>query len=77
MASTDMQAVGLPAPPKRICILVEPSPFTYVCGYMNRYRNTIRYLKELGCEVLIVTPGKVRPGGRGDFQDVWHVPHCA
>ncbi|KAL6780234.1 SQD2 [Auxenochlorella protothecoides x Auxenochlorella symbiontica] len=58
VASTDMQAMGLPAPPKRICILVEPSPFTYVCGYMNRYRNTIRYLKELGCEVLIVTPGK-------------------
>lgn len=49
---------ALPAPPKRVCILVEPSPFTYVCGYMNRYRNTVRFLQEAGCEVLLVTPGK-------------------
>jgi hypothetical protein len=27
---------------------------------MNRYRNTIRFLTEAGCEVLVVTPGKVR-----------------
>jgi sulfoquinovosyltransferase len=54
----------MPAPPKRVCILVEPSPFTYVCGYMNRYRNTIRFLTEAGCEVMVVTPGKgvVLPG---------------
>lgn len=39
--------------------MVEPSPFTYVCGYMNRYRNTIRFLVEHGCEVLVVSPGKV------------------
>lgn len=44
--------------PRRVCIMVEPSPFTYVCGYMNRYRNTIKYLTELGCEVLIISPGK-------------------
>jgi sulfoquinovosyltransferase len=37
--------------------MVEPSPFTYVCGYMNRYRNTIRYLVEAGVQVLVVTPG--------------------
>ena len=28
---------------------------------MNRYRNTIRFLVEHGCEVLVVAPGKVRP----------------
>lgn len=44
--------------PKKVCIMVEPSPFTYVCGYMNRYRNTIKFLTELGCEVLVVAPGK-------------------
>lgn len=43
--------------PRRVCIMVEPSPFTYVCGYMNRYRNTIRFLTEAGVEVLVVTPG--------------------
>jgi hypothetical protein len=45
--------------PKRICFMVEPSPFTYVCGYMNRYRNTIRFLTEAGCEVLVITPGEM------------------
>ena len=43
--------------PRRVCIMVEPSPFTYVCGYMNRYRNTIRFLTEAGVQVLVVTPG--------------------
>jgi sulfoquinovosyltransferase len=37
--------------------MVEPSPFTYVCGYMNRYRNTIRFLTEAGVEVMVVCPG--------------------
>lgn len=30
--------------PKRICIFVEPSPFTYVCGYKNRYDIRTRLL---------------------------------
>lgn len=46
-----------PRRPQRVVIMVEPSPFTYVCGYMNRYRNTIRFLIEAGVEVLVVTPG--------------------
>ena len=25
---------------------------------MNRYRSTVRFLVELGCEVMVVTPGK-------------------
>jgi len=44
--------------PKRIAILVEPSPFTYVSGYKNRFCNTIKYLVEAGCEVMVVTTGK-------------------
>lgn len=47
--------------------MVEPSPFTYVCGYMNRYRNTIRFLQEAGCEVLVVTPGKGMSMPGSDF----------
>jgi sulfoquinovosyltransferase len=43
---------------QRVCIMVEPSPFTYVCGYMNRYRNTIRFLVQSGCEVMVVAPGR-------------------
>lgn len=50
---------GLPKGPASMCAC------SYVCGYMNRYRNTIRFLTEAGCEVLVVTPGKVGDvGGR-------------
>jgi sulfoquinovosyltransferase len=45
--------------PKKVVVLVEPSPFTYVCGYQNRFRNLIRYLKEAGTEVLVITPGRL------------------
>jgi len=44
--------------PKRIAILVEPSPFTYVSGYKNRFCNTIKHLVEAGCEVMVVTTGR-------------------
>jgi Glycosyltransferase Family 4 len=32
--------------PLRICILVEPSPLTYVSGYANRYQALLQYLHE-------------------------------
>jgi len=56
--------------PKRVCIFVEPSPFTYVCGYKNRFCNLIRYLREAGCEVLVITtgPGIVLEGDAGREQ---------
>lgn len=43
--------------PRRIAIFVEPSPFTYVCGYGNRFTNTIRCLVDQGCHVLVITTG--------------------
>ena len=51
-------AGGAAAVPKRVALFVEPSPFTYVCGYKNRFQTLIRYLKEQGTEVLVITPGK-------------------
>jgi hypothetical protein len=30
----------------RLLILVEPSPFTYVCGYSNRFQELFRYLQK-------------------------------
>ncbi|KAJ7562219.1 hypothetical protein O6H91_03G059600 [Diphasiastrum complanatum] len=47
--------------PRRIALFVEPSPFAYVCGYKNRFQNFIRYLREMGDEVLIVTTHKGLP----------------
>ncbi|KAG0567518.1 hypothetical protein KC19_7G140700 [Ceratodon purpureus] len=41
--------------PRRVVLFVEPSPFSYISGYKNRYQNFIRYLRELGDEVLVVT----------------------
>ncbi|XP_024385518.1 sulfoquinovosyl transferase SQD2 [Physcomitrium patens] len=41
--------------PRRVVLFVEPSPFSYISGYKNRYQNFIRYLRQLGDEVLVVT----------------------
>ncbi|XP_031275315.1 sulfoquinovosyl transferase SQD2-like [Pistacia vera] len=43
------------ARPRRIALFVEPSPFAYVSGYKNRFQNFIRYLREMGDEVMVVT----------------------
>ncbi|KAH7842763.1 hypothetical protein Vadar_008882 [Vaccinium darrowii] len=42
-------------PCRRIALFVEPSPFAYVSGYKNRFQNFIKYLREMGDEVLVVT----------------------
>ncbi|KAJ7950171.1 sulfoquinovosyl transferase SQD2 [Quillaja saponaria] len=47
--------------PRRIALFVEPSPFAYVSGYKNRFQNFIRYLREMGDEVLVVTTHKGVP----------------
>ncbi|KAF1888417.1 hypothetical protein Lal_00011187 [Lupinus albus] len=41
--------------PRRIALFVEPSPFSYISGYKNRFQNFIKYLREMGDEVLVVT----------------------
>jgi sulfoquinovosyltransferase len=41
--------------PFRICILVEPSPLTYVSGYANRFQALLRYLCEVQDAVEMVT----------------------
>ncbi|KVH94878.1 Glycosyl transferase, family 1 [Cynara cardunculus var. scolymus] len=41
--------------PRRIALFVEPSPFAYVSGYKNRFQNFIKYLREMGDEVMVIT----------------------
>jgi len=48
-------------PKRRIALLVEPTPFTYVSGYKNRFQTMIRYLKEAGDEILVITTGPDAP----------------
>lgn len=51
----------VPPPPRRVAILVEPSPFSHVSGYQNRFQNLIRGLRDHGDSVLVVTPDKNPP----------------
>ncbi|KAJ3680749.1 hypothetical protein LUZ60_015238 [Juncus effusus] len=41
--------------PRRIALFVEPSPFSYVSGYKNRFQNFIKHLREMGDEVIVIT----------------------
>ncbi|GMI01086.1 hypothetical protein TrST_g9322 [Triparma strigata] len=42
-------------PPMKIALLVEPTPFNYVSGYSNRYNEMLRYIKQAGDDVSILT----------------------
>mmetsp|Transcript_2082 Transcript_2082/g.6324 ORF Transcript_2082/g.6324 Transcript_2082/m.6324 type:complete len:544 (+) Transcript_2082:59-1690(+) len=43
--------------PLKVALLVEPTPFTHVCGYANRFKEMLRYFREFGnTEVRIATP---------------------
>ena len=35
-------------PARRVSLLVEPTPFTHVSGYSNRFKEMLRFLKEGG-----------------------------
>lgn len=42
-------------PPRKICLMVEPSPFSHVSGYANRFNEMLRFLAKAGDEVEVVT----------------------
>lgn len=42
--------------PLKILLLVEPTPFNYVSGYANRFKEMLKHLKHVGDEVRIITP---------------------
>lgn len=44
------------AVPMRVQLIVEPTPFTHVSGYANRFKEYLRYQKKAGAEVSIITP---------------------
>lgn len=43
-------------PPRRIALLIEPSPFTHTSGYSSRFKNLLLQLREAGDEILVITP---------------------
>jgi hypothetical protein len=49
MSPSSLDHITIESPPRsplRLSVLVEPSPFTYVCGYSNRYQALFRYLQQ-------------------------------
>lgn len=45
-------------PPLKILLLVEPTPFNYVSGYANRFKEMLKFLHTAGDEVRILTADK-------------------
>jgi sulfoquinovosyltransferase len=43
------------SPPRKICLMVEPTPFTHVSGYSNRFNEMLRYLSKANDHVDILT----------------------
>ena len=42
-------------PPRNICLMVEPTPFTHVSGYANRFKEMLKFLKKAGDNVDVLT----------------------
>jgi hypothetical protein len=48
-------------PPRRICLMVEPTPFTHVSGYANRFKEMLKFMEKAGDEVDILTVDSKTP----------------
>lgn len=45
-------------PPLKIALLVEPTPFNYISGYANRFKEMLKFLRQAGDDVEILTADK-------------------
>jgi len=49
-------------PPRKVCLMVEPTPFTHVSGYANRFQEMLKYMKKAKDDVEILTvDAKTKP----------------
>jgi len=48
-------------PPRKICLMVEPTPFTHVSGYANRFGEMLKFLAKAGDEVEVLTVDSTTP----------------
>eukprot|EP00804_Cyclotella_cryptica_P023168 CCRYP_000371-RA/>CCRYP_000371-RA protein AED:0.05 eAED:0.05 QI:348/1/1/1/1/1/3/259/490 len=48
-------------PPRSIALLIEPTPFTHISGYANRFNELLRYLSKAGDTVDILTVDSKTP----------------
>ena len=56
-------------PKRKVALLVEPTPFTHVSGYANRFQEMLKHLERSGDEVRVATPDDVAdaPASFGAF----------
>ena len=47
--------------PRKICLMVEPTPFTHVSGYANRFKEMLKFLSKAGDDVDILTVDSKTP----------------
>jgi Glycosyltransferase Family 4 len=48
-------------PPRKVCLMIEPTPFTHVSGYANRFKEMLHYLHKAGDTVDILTVDSKTP----------------
>jgi hypothetical protein len=48
-------------PPRKICLMVEPTPFTHVSGYANRFKEMLKFMSKAGDQVDILTVDSKTP----------------
>ena len=48
-------------PPRKICLMVEPTPFTHVSGYANRFKEMLKFLSKAGDDVEVLTVDSKTP----------------
>ena len=46
---------------RNVCLLVEPTPFTHVSGYANRFQEMLKYMQKAGDHVDILTVDSKTP----------------
>jgi sulfoquinovosyltransferase len=48
-------------PPRKVCLMVEPTPFTHVSGYANRFKEMLKFMSKAGDKVDILTVDSKTP----------------
>ena len=48
-------------PPRKVCLMVEPTPFTHVSGYSNRFKEMLKFMRKAGDEFEILTVDSKTP----------------
>merc|ERR1719393_1225292 len=56
-------------PPRKVALLVEPTPFTHVSGYSNRFKEMLRWLQDGGDSLEVITADDT-PERPADFLNI-------